>query len=138
MVWSQLQLKDYEDQLNGVETSLVEYQQQSGAIDVANQQSTFLKEKIDVQGEKAKLTARLQSVEYVYNQLTSGSSDFSTLSPALMTEQSNPGLTSAFNELSSLMQRKVNMSFSMTPNSPQIKDVDVLINKAKELSLIHI
>lgn len=126
------QLKDYEDQLNGVETSLVEYQQQSGAIDVANQQSTFLKEKIDVQGEKAKLTARLNSVDYVYNQLTSGSSDFTTLSPALMTEQANPGLSNAFNELSGLMQSKVNLSFSMTPNSPQIKEVDAQINKAKE------
>ncbi|HPA31736.1 MAG TPA: polysaccharide biosynthesis tyrosine autokinase, partial [Bacteroidia bacterium] len=38
----------------------------------------------------------------------------------------------AFNELSALMQRKVNMSFSMTPNSPQIKEVDAQINKAKE------
>lgn len=126
------QLKYTEDQLNGVETNLVEYQQQSGAIDVTNQQSTLVKEKMDLQGEKAKLTSRLSSVDYVYNQLTSGGSDFSTLTPALYADQGNPGLASAFQDLTALMQRKTNLSFSLTPNSPQMKEIDGQINKAKE------
>ncbi|MEZ5109349.1 MAG: polysaccharide biosynthesis tyrosine autokinase [Bacteroidia bacterium] len=111
---------------------MVEYQQQSGAIDVTNQQSTLVKEKMDLQGERAKLTARLSSVDYVYNQLTSGGSDFSTLTPALYADQGNPGLASAFQDLTALMQRKTNLSFSLTPNSPQMKEIDGQINKAKE------
>jgi capsular exopolysaccharide synthesis family protein len=126
------QLKEVENQLNGVESNLVEYQQQSGAIDVSNQQSAFLKEKIDVQGEKAKLMVRLNSVEYVYNQLTSGNADFNTISPTLFADQNNPGLATAFSDLSALMQRKTNLSFSLTPNSPQMKELEAQINRAKE------
>ena len=93
----------------------------------------WCKGSIDISlGERAKLTARLSSVDYVYNQLTSGGSDFSTLTPALYADQGNPGLASAFQDLTALMQRKTNLSFSLTPNSPQMKEIDGQINKAKE------
>jgi capsular exopolysaccharide synthesis family protein len=126
------ELKIVEDQLNGVETNLVEYQQQSGTFDVSNQQSAFLKEKMDVQSEKAKLMVRLSSVDYVYNQLANSGSDFSTLSPSLLGDQNNSGLTSAFSDFSALLQRKTNLSFSLTPSSPQIKQLDEQIARAKE------
>ncbi len=126
------QLKDVEDQLNGVETNLVAYQQNSGAIDVTNQQSAFLQQKMDVQGEKAKLMVQLNSVDYLYNQLATSGNDISTISPSALADQNNPSLATAFNDLSALMQRKTNLSFSLTPNSPQLKEVEAQLDIAKK------
>ncbi len=125
------QLKDVEGQLNGVETNLVDFQQERGAVDVSGQQTAFLQQKMDVQGEKAKLMVQLNSVEYIYNELTSSGSDIATVSPTLLADQNNPGLATAFSELSALLQRRTNLSFSLTPSSPQIKEMDAQIDRAK-------
>jgi capsular exopolysaccharide synthesis family protein len=126
------ELKEVEEELNGVETNLVQYQQNSGAIDVANQQGAYLKEKMDVEGAKAKLTVQLSSVDYLYNQLGNEGGELSTISPSILSDQSNPALMSSFNELTILLQRKANLAFSNTENSPVMKEVEEQIAKAKE------
>lgn len=126
------ELTQVENELNGVESSLVQYQQSSGAIDVSGQQTTYFKEKMDVQGEKAKMMTQLSSVDYMYNQLASNESEITAISPSILSDQNNPALMSSFNELTILLQRRTNLLFSNTPNSPIVKEVESQISKTKE------
>ena len=132
------QLKDVENQLNGVESNLVNFQQEKGAYDVQGQQTAFLQQKMDVQGEKAKLMVQLNSVNYIYEQLTSSGSDIATISPSLLADQNNPGLATAFGKLSDLLQQKTNLSFSLTPTSPQIREIDsqIEISKTNAINIV--
>jgi tyrosine-protein kinase Etk/Wzc len=126
------ELKTVEDQLNGVETNLLDYQQQSGAIDVANQQSAFISEKMNVQSEKAKLMVQLNSTDYIYQQLTNTNADVTTISPSILADQDNPALANAFSEFQALQQRKSTLSFSNTESSPVMVEITAQLARARE------
>ncbi|MFI5219800.1 MAG: GumC family protein [Bacteroidia bacterium] len=127
----QEQLVDVEDILNSVESNLEQYQRQTGTVSTGEQGQLYIQQKATAEDELAKLTVQMRSVEYLYDNLTAGG-DVSGISPSLLSDQNDPGLASAFSELSSGMQKRNNLSFSNTPNSPVMKEVDQQIEQAKK------
>ncbi|MEP7169755.1 MAG: Wzz/FepE/Etk N-terminal domain-containing protein, partial [Bacteroidota bacterium] len=125
------QLQDVEGILNGVESNLEQYQRQTGTVNTGEQGSMYLQQKAEAETELSKLTAKIGSVNYLYENLTSGG-DVTTVAPALLADQDDPSLSSAFTELSGLYQKKTNLLFSNTPNSPVVKELDDQIANAKQ------
>lgn len=125
------QLQDVEAILNGVESNLEQYQRQTGTVNTGEQGSVYLQQKAGVEAELAKLSIQMRSVDYLYDNLTSGG-DVSGISPSLLSDQSDPALASAFSELSGLLQKKSNLSFSNTPSSPVMIEVDQQIEQVKK------
>ncbi len=123
------QLKEVEDVLNGVESNLEEFQRQKTTVDPENEQGEYLKRKVEFETERARLNIQLKSVDYLYNQLTSGS-DIGGISPSLLTN--SEGLSAAFGELNALTQKRTNLLFSNTPNSPVVKEVEGAISNSKQ------
>ncbi|HKR03098.1 MAG TPA: polysaccharide biosynthesis tyrosine autokinase [Bacteroidia bacterium] len=125
------QLQDVEGILNGVESNLEQYQRQTGTVNTGEQGSMYLQQKAETESELTKLTAKIGSVNYLYENLTSGG-DVTTVAPALLADQDDPSLSTAFTELSTLYQKKTNLLFSNTPNSPVVKEVDDQISNARQ------
>ena len=125
------QLKDIEDILNGVESNLEQFQRQKTTMNPENEQGVYLQQKVGFENEQARYTMQLRSVEYLYDQLTSGS-DVSAISPSMLGDSPDPALGSAFTELNALIQKKTNLLFSNTPNSPVVKEVDSQISIARQ------
>lgn len=123
------QLKEVEDVLNGVESNLEEFQKQRTTVNPEDEQGEYLKRKVEFETEKARLQIQLRSVDHLYEQLTSGN-DVGGISPALLGE-SGSGLSSAFGELTALQQKRTNLLFSNTPNSPVVKEVEEQISSAR-------
>ncbi|MBK7964623.1 MAG: hypothetical protein IPK10_04525 [Bacteroidetes bacterium] len=63
----------------------------------------------------------------LYEYLTSNDADMA-ISPAILAEQNDPALSSSFNELFALQQKKTNLLFSSTASSPMVKQTDEQIN----------
>jgi len=124
------QLKEVEDVLNGVESNLEQFQRQKTTVNPEDEQSVYLQQKVDFENQRAQLSIQLRSVDYLYEQLTSGG-ESSVISPAVLGESPDPGLASAFSVLSTLMQRRTNLLFSNTPSSPVVKEVEAQIANAK-------
>ncbi len=124
------QLNDVEGILNSVESNLEQYQRQTGTVSTGEQGQLYLQQKADVEGEIAKLSIQMKSVDYLYNSLTSGG-DISAISPSMMSDYKDPALSSAFTELSGLNQKKTNLLFSNTENSPVVKEVEQQIELSK-------
>ncbi|MBL0340400.1 MAG: hypothetical protein IPP71_05400 [Bacteroidetes bacterium] len=125
------QLKDIEDILNGVESNLEQFQRQKTTMNPENEQGVLLQQKVGFENEQARLTMQLRSVDYLYEQLTSGS-DATSFSPSMMGDSPDPSQGAAFVELSALQQRKTNLLFSNTPNSPVVKEIDAQISIARQ------
>jgi tyrosine-protein kinase Etk/Wzc len=125
------QLQDVEGILNSVETNLEEYQIRKGMVNQGEQGSMYLQQKAETEAELAKLTAKIGSVNYLYENLTSGG-DVTTVAPALLADQDDPSLSTSFTDLSNLYQKKTNLLFSNTPNSPVVKEVDEQIANSKQ------
>ncbi len=125
------QLKDIEDILNGVESNLEQFQRQKTTMNPENEQGVYLQQKVGFENEQARLTMQLRSVDYIYDQLTGGS-DVSSISPSMMGDSPDPALGTAFTELNVLIQKKTNLLFSNTPNSPVVKEVDSQISIARQ------
>ncbi len=125
------QLRDVEDILNGVESNLEQFQRQRTSMNPENEQDVYLQQKVGFENDLARLNIQLRSVEYLYEQLTSGS-DVSSISPSMLGDSPDPALGSAFSELNALLQRKTNLLFSNTPSSPVVKEVDAQISVARQ------
>ncbi|MEO5571352.1 MAG: polysaccharide biosynthesis tyrosine autokinase [Bacteroidia bacterium] len=125
------QLQDVEGILNGVESNLEKYQVQTGTVNTGEQGSMYLQQKAETEAELSKLTAKISSVNYLYENLTAGG-DVTTVAPALLADQDDPSLSSSFAELSNLYQKKTNLLFSNTPNSPVVKELDEQIANSKQ------
>lgn len=125
------QLQDVEAILNGVESNLEQFQRQTGAVSTSDQSSLYLQQKADAEGELAKLSVQMRSVDYLYDNLTSGA-DISTISPSLLSDESDPALATAFTELAGMVQKKTNLLFSNTPNSPVVKELEQQIEASKK------
>ena len=125
------QLEDVEAVLNCVESNLAEYQVKTGTVNTGDQSQLYLQQKAGVEAELAKLTVQMQSVDYLYNNLTSGG-DVTSISPSLLSDQNDPSLGNSFSELSLLLQRKSNLLFSNTPNSIVVKEIEQQIETAKK------
>lgn len=124
------QLKEVENVLNGVESNLEEFQKQRTTVNPEDEQGEYLKRKVEFETEKARLQIQLRSVDHLYEQLTSGN-DVGGISPALLGE-SGSGLTTAFGELTALQQKRTNLLFSNTPNSPVVKEVEDQISSTRK------
>jgi tyrosine-protein kinase Etk/Wzc len=125
------QLTDVEDILNGVETNLEQFQRQRTSMNPENEQGVYLQQKVGFENELTRLNIQLRSVEYLYEQLSSGS-DISVISPAMLGDSPDPTLGSAFADLTGLIQRRTNLLFSNTPNSPVVKEVEAQISNARQ------
>ncbi|MCC6384002.1 MAG: polysaccharide biosynthesis tyrosine autokinase [Bacteroidia bacterium] len=123
-------LEDVTGVLNSVETNLEQYQRQTGTVSTEEQGAMYLQQKADAETELSKLQVQQRSVDYLYESLTSGG-DMTTISPSLLSEQADPTFSQAFQELSQLIQKRNNLLFSNTPNSPVVKEVDVQIETGK-------
>lgn len=125
------QLKDVEDILNGVESNLEQFQRSRSSMNPEDERGVYLEQKVGFENEQARYTMELRSVDYLYEQLTSGS-ELSAVSPSMMGDAPDPALIGAFTELNVLMQRKTNLLFSNTPSSPVVKEVDAQISIARQ------
>ncbi len=125
------QLNEVEGILNSVESNLEQYQRQTGTVASGEQSQLYLQQKADVEEELARLSVQMNSVDYLYNSLTSGG-DISAISPTLLSEEADPALSTAFTELSGLLQKKTNLLFSNTRNSPVVKEVEQQIEMSKK------
>ena len=125
------QLKDVEDILNGVESNLEQFQRQRTSMNPESEQGVYLQQKVDFETEQARLTTQLRSIDYIYDQLTSGS-EVGAISPSMLGDSPDPALGSAYTELNALLQRKTNLLFSNTPNSPVVKELDAQITIARQ------
>jgi len=125
------QLNEVEGILNSVESNLEQYQRQTGTVASGEQSQLYLQQKADVEEELARLSVQMNSVDYLYNSLTSGG-DISAISPTLLSDEADPALSTAFTELSGLLQKKTNLLFSNTKNSPVVKEVEQQIEMSKK------
>lgn len=125
------QLQDVAGILNSVESNLEQYQRQTGTVSTGEQSAMYLQQKADAEAELSKLTIQMRSIDYLYDNLTSGG-DITAISPSLLSDQSDPALSQAFVELSTLLQRRNSLLFSNTPNSPVVKEVDEQIEVRKK------
>lgn len=124
------QLEEVAAKLNTSESSLEAYQKSKTTLDIGNEQGVYLQRMIDFDSEKAKLSIQLQSIDHIYKNLTANNE--LAISPALLADQNDPALSSAFTELTALQQRKTNLLFSNTPNSPVVLEVDARISEARK------
>jgi tyrosine-protein kinase Etk/Wzc len=125
------QLKEVEDILNGVESNLEQFQRSRNAVNPEGEQGVYLQQKVDFETQRAQLGIRLRSLDYLYEQLTSGT-DGGAISPALLGDAPDPAMGAAFTELSALQQRKTNLLFSNTPSSPVVKEVEAQLSIARQ------
>lgn len=125
------QLKQVEDILNGVESNLEQFQRQKTTMDPESEQGVLMQQKVGFETEKARLTTQLRTIDYIYEQLTSGS-ELSSSAPAALGENDDPALSDAFRDLNALQQKRTNLMFSNTPNSPVVKEVDAQISIARQ------
>jgi tyrosine-protein kinase Etk/Wzc len=125
------QLQDVEAILNGVESNLADYQVRTGTVNTGEQGSMYLQQKAETEAELTKLTAKIGSVNYLYENLTSGG-DVTTVAPALLADQDDASLSTSFNDLSTLYQKRTNLLFSNTPNSPVVKEIDDQIASSRQ------
>ncbi|MBL7916311.1 MAG: polysaccharide biosynthesis tyrosine autokinase [Bacteroidia bacterium] len=125
------QLKEVEDILNGVESNLEQFQRSRNAVNPEGEQGVYLQQKVDFETQRAQLGIRLRSLDYLYEQLTSGT-DGGAISPALLGDAPDPAMGAAFTELSVLQQRKTNLLFSNTPSSPVVKEVEAQLSIARQ------
>lgn len=125
------QLSQVENQLNGVESNLEQFQKEKTTFNLGGEQSVLFQRVVDFGSEKDRMIIQLKSIDMLYEYLNSSESDL-TISPAILAEQNDPSLTSAFTELFALQQRKTNLLFSNTASSPLVKQTDEQISSVKQ------
>lgn len=125
------QLKDVEDILNGVESNLEQFQRSRTSMNPESEQGVYLTQKMGLETELVKLNTQMRAVDYLYEQLTNGT-EITMISPSMLGDSPDPSLGSAFSELNTLIQRRTNLLFSNTPNSPVVKEVDASISSARQ------
>lgn len=125
------QLRDVEDILNGVESNLEQFQRSRTSMNPESEQGVYLTQKMGLETELVKLNSQMRAVDYLYEQLTNGT-EISMISPSMLGDSPDPSLGSAFAELNTLIQRRTNLLFSNTPNSPVVKEVDASISVARQ------
>ena len=126
------QLREVEGQLNSVEGNLEQYQREKTTLNLGQEQSVLFQQSVNFESEKAKLLIQSKSIDMMYDYLTAGNADNLTFSPSILAEQNDPGLTQAFNELFALQQKRTNLLFSNTENSPLVKETDIQISRIKQ------
>jgi tyrosine-protein kinase Etk/Wzc len=125
------QLQDVENILNGVESNLEQFQRSRTSMNPESEQGVYLTQKMGLETELVKLNTQMRAVDYLYEQLTNGT-EISMISPSMLGDSPDPSLGSAFAELNTLIQRRTNLLFSNTPNSPVVKEVDASISVARQ------
>jgi len=126
------QLREVESQLNNVEGNLEQFQREKTTLNLGQEQSVLFQRVVDFDTEKAKLNIQLNSIDMMYDYLTASSADNTSISPAILAEQNDPGLSTAFTELFALQQRRSNLLFSNTKSSPLVKETDAQISVIKQ------
>ncbi len=125
------QLSQVENQLNGVESNLEQFQREKTTLNLGGEQSVLFQRVVEFDSEKARINIKLKSIDMLYEYLTSNDADMA-ISPAILAEQNDPALSGAFNELFALQQKRTNLLFSNTPNSPLVTQADQQINILKQ------
>lgn len=125
------QLTLVENQLNGIESNLEQYQKDKTTFNLGGEQSVLFQRTVDFETERAKLGIQLKSIDNMYEYLNSNDADMA-LSPAVLAQQNDPSLSSAFTELFALQQKRTNLLFSNTQSSPLVKQTDEQITSVKQ------
>ncbi len=125
------QLSLVENQLNGVESNLEQFQKEKTTFNLGGEQSVLFQRSVDFETERARMSIQLKSIDMLYEYLNSNESDLA-ISPAVLAEQNDPALSAAFSELFALQQKRTNLLFSNTPSSPLVKQADEQISVIKQ------
>ncbi len=126
------QLREVEAQLNNVEGNYEQFQKEKNTFNLGSEQSVLFQRVVEFDTEKAKLNIQLKSIDMMYEYLTSSYNDNMAISPSILAEQNDPSLSSSFSELFAMQQKRTNLLFSNTPNSPLVKEVDSQIAILKQ------
>lgn len=126
------QLREVEAQLNNVEGNLEQFQREKTTLNLGEEQSVLFQRVVDFDSEKARLRIQLNSIDMMYEYLTSSAAENLAISPAILAESNDPALSSSFNELFALQQKRTNLLFSNTSNSPLVKETDAQISVLKQ------
>lgn len=125
------QLHEVEAQLNNVEGNLEQFQREKTTINISQEGSMLFQRSIDFDSEKAKLSIQLRSIDQMYEYLTAANSDNLAISPAILAESNDNALSTSFNELFALQQKRTNLLFSNTATSPLVREADMQILNLK-------
>lgn len=125
------QLREVEAQLNSVESNLEQFQREKTTLNLGQEQSVLFQQLVDFESERSRLSIQLKSIDQMYEYLTSNADNLA-VSPSLLAEQGDNSLTNSFNELFALQQKRNNLLFSNTPNSPLVKEADSQISIIKQ------
>lgn len=125
------QLREVEAQLNNVEGNLEQFQREKTTLNLGQEQSVLFQRLVDFDSERSRLLIQLKTIDQLYEYLTSNSDNLA-ISPSLLAEQGDNSLTTSFNELFALQQKRNNLLFSNTPSSLLVKEADAQISIVKQ------
>lgn len=125
------QLREAENLLNGVEGNLEQFQREKTTLNLGQEQSVLFQRMMDFDSQKARLNIQLKTIDALYESLAANDDDLA-LSPSILAEQNDPALTTSFNELFALKQKRTNLLFSNTASSPAVKQADEQISLLKQ------
>ena len=125
------QLREVESQLNNVEGNLEQFQKDKTTINIGQEGTMLFQRSIDFESEKARLSIQLRSIDQMYEYLTASNADNLSISPAILAESSDNALSTSFNELFAKQQKRTDLLFSNTPNSPRVREIDIQILNLK-------
>jgi capsular exopolysaccharide synthesis family protein len=125
------QLREAENLLNGVEGNLEQFQREKTTLNLGQEQSVLFQRMMDFDSQKARLNIQLKTIDALYESLAANDDDLA-LSPSILAEQNDAALTTSFNELFALKQKRTNLLFSNTASSPAVKQADEQISLLKQ------
>ncbi len=125
------QLREVESQLNNVEGNLEQFQREKTTINIGEEGNMLFQRSMDFESQKAQMTIQLRSIDQMYEYLTSSNGDNLAISPAILAESNDNALSTSFNELFALQQKRTNLLFSNTQSSPLVREVDIQIVNLK-------
>jgi tyrosine-protein kinase Etk/Wzc len=125
------QLREVEAQLNSVESNLEQFQREKTTLNLGQEQSVLFQRLVDFDSERSRIMIQLKTIDQLYEYLTSNSDNLA-ISPSMLAEQGDNSLTTSFNELFALQQKRNNLMFSNTASSPMVKEADAQISIIKQ------
>jgi len=117
------ELREVEADLMGDESNLEQFQRQRTPINPVETGTAYFAQKMEAEKEKARLSAQLDAINSITENLNSAGKELS-ISPSILAETNDPALSMAVTKLADLQQKRSSLMFSNTPSSPIVKEVD--------------
>jgi capsular exopolysaccharide synthesis family protein len=125
------ELREVEADLNGDESNLEQFQRQRTPINPTETGTAYFTQKMEAEKEKDKLTAQLEAINSLTDNLNSANKDL-TIPTSILSETNDATLSMSISKLAELQQKRSSLLFSNTPSSPVVKEVDQQITEVRQ------